>query len=563
MVITALALALAWLLPVHQLPWTNFHADAWLTAVLLLSTWFFLLQKQQKVQRQPWPLPALFAACLCLVPLAQLQLGLIRLEGTAWLGSAYLLGFSLAILAGARLQRQGMHSLPDALFLALGIAATCSAALQGCQWLRVTDGCWCTGNWVLTPGDTSRPSANVGQVNNLSTLLVWGILAYGWAWYRKVTSGLLACGGIMLLVLGLVLTQSRTGLLELGVVTACAWLWHKHLPARVAPAVISLFFLLAVLLTVWMPDISAALWLDFDSTVSHRTRQEPRLQIWGMFLQAAWHQPWFGHGWGQTLLAQVMPTTVLPPLVKADSWLYNHAHNLFVDLIVWVGIPVGLALVACICGWFGRAFWRVRNAEQGWLLLLLLTVGIHAMLELPLHHAYFLLPAGLVIGALAHAQDQPVFFTSYKITLFFWLAATIIFITILVDYFKAEESYNELRLENSRVLSKVPRLPPDVLLLTQLRDVIVVARLPAAPGMSAQQIRLVEGVALNYPSPANLLRWAAVLGQNGRPAEAGKWLTRLCELSRPDQCAYSKKNWLQLQNKSEILRSIAWPETEK
>ncbi len=559
-VIVALLLGLTWLLPIHQYPWTSFHSDAWMAGVLLAASWIFLLRQPQG--RQPWPLPALLALLLSLVPIVQLGLGLIRLDGIAWLSCVYLIGFCMAVLAGARLQQQQVHILLDTLFLALGMAATFSVALQGCQWLRVTDGCLCAGTWVLVPGDSSRPSANLAQVNNLATLMIWGLLAYGWAWYRKVASALLVCCGAVLLLVGLVLTQSRTGLLELGLVAIAAHVWRANLPSKTAPKIVSIFFLLALLLTWFMPEINAALALEFFSSLTTRTRSEPRLQIWTMFLQASWLQPWLGHGWSQTLLAQAIPTTVLPPLVKADAWLYNHSHNLFVDLIVWLGIPAGLGLTACICGWVGRAAWRIRSAEQVWLLLLLLAVGIHAMLELPLHHAYFLLPAGLAVGALAQLQDRSLFFTGHKATLSLWLVATAVFVIIVVDYFKVEESYNELRLERSRVLSKVPRLPPDVILLTQLRDMIVVARLPAVTGMSADQIRLVESVALNYPTSLNLLKWAAVLGLNGRPAEAAMWLARLCELSRPDQCAYSKNSWLQLQNKNQILRAIKWPEAE-
>ena len=47
------------------------------------------------------------------------------------------------------------------------------------------------------------------------------------------------------------------------------------------------------------------------------------------------------------------------------------------------------------------------------LMTLLLVTTNHALLELPLHHAYFLLPVGLVIGALDQRMArEPVFTTA-------------------------------------------------------------------------------------------------------------------------------------------------------
>ena len=61
-----------------------------------------------------------------------------------------------------------------------------------------------------------RPHNNIGQPNQLATLLLWGLLDSGWAYVdQKIRSTivvLMSC--FLLLVIGL--TQSRTGWLQIG-----------------------------------------------------------------------------------------------------------------------------------------------------------------------------------------------------------------------------------------------------------------------------------------------------------------------------------------------------------
>ena len=206
----------------------------------------------------------------------------------------------------------------------------------------------------------------------------------------------------------------------------------------------------------------------------------------------------------------------------------------------------------------------VKNSGDALLVMFVLAVGLHAMLELPIHHAYFLLPLGLVVGVIdIRLQNTQVFFSNFKSTILIWLVATLLFAVIVRDYFLVEESYNELRLEKSRVLSKVQRLPPDVLLLTQLRDFIILARLQPSPPMTIEQVEWIRKVALTYPNPPNLLKLATALALKGQTLEAQNFLKRLCVLSRAEQCAFAKTSWLVLQSKFPQLEAVNWPSQEK
>lgn len=555
--IGAAALALCWLLPNHQVPWTAFHADVWSAGILLFFTGFCLFKRHKQT---PWSYLSVVVAGLCLWPLFQLGLGQIALSGTAWIGTSYMVGLLLAVLVGARWQASKAGELQDILFAAIGIAATISVTVQLCQWLRVDDGCFCRSIWIAEPDGTNRLSANLGQPNQMATLLVWGMLAYGWAWQRASISAGFATTGSAFLLIGLAMTQSRTGAVAVGLVVLCAWFWRSLLPSNTAVKTVTALGLGYVALLVLLPYISSLLLLDYTSNIAARTKFETRFDIWAMFLSAAWQQPWIGYGWGQTLLAQIMPTTVIPQALTGTGTYYAHAHNLFLDLIIWLGIPLGVTVSIGILFWVARAIAAVKTSQDALAVMLVLTVGLHAMLELPLHYAYFLLPFGLVVGTLdvsVKALNRGV--VGQKTMACVFALATLLFTLVVRDYFAAEESYNRLRLERARILTNVPRTAPDVVLLTQLRDFIVVARLEPSPHMTSQQMDLVEGVALAYPNVQNMIKMTTSMIFQGRIREAQQWLSRICQISTAETCTYAKGLWGSLQIKFTAIRDVPWP----
>ena len=545
-------------MPNHYVPWNSFHVDAWIAVTLLFLAGFGLAQGRGAT---PLTWATVVIAGVCFIPLLQWGLGQVKLSGTAWVGTAYLMGLLLAVLTGMRWQASRPGELMDILFTAIALAATVSVALQICQWLRLDDGCFCGSPWMAKQGESSRISANLGQPNQLATLLIWGILAYGWAWQRGKVRGSFAFVAAAFLLIGLALTQSRTGALALGTVLLGTLFWRRLLASNLplkAVAALALYFVVVVLV---LPIASDFLLLGYSSNMLARTQGETRVDAWIMFLGAALNHPWVGYGWDQTLFAQVSPTTVVPSSLASVGAYFSHAHNLFLDLVIWFGIPAGGTLSLAIVWWTIRAIKGATTSQGAIALLLVLTVGLHAMLELPLHYAYFLLPVGLVVGTLeASAPTRAVGIVGQKAMVGLFLAVALLLGLIIKDYFEVEESYNELRLERNRIMTTVPRTPPDVILLTQLRDFIVVSRLEPSPDLSAQQMRLIENVTLIYPTAENMAKMATVFVYQGRIQEARLWLSRICQVSDKSNCAWAKVRWERLQKKYAALRGLAWPE---
>jgi len=163
--------SLCWLIPVHSPPWTTFPADAWFALIALVGASVVVVRTHQGLN---WHgLPCLVAA-LVVLPWVQFFWGVLPFAGQAWISSAYLLGFLFALLIGARWEQADSSQLGHALFIAIGIAAIASVGLQLYTWLELTDS-GVMGMWSL--GATgSRPYANLGQPNQLATLLVWGLI---------------------------------------------------------------------------------------------------------------------------------------------------------------------------------------------------------------------------------------------------------------------------------------------------------------------------------------------------------------------------------------------------
>jgi Virulence factor membrane-bound polymerase, C-terminal len=108
----------------------------------------------------------------------------------------------------------------------------------------------------------------------------------------------------------------------------------------------------------------------------------------------------------------------MTPFVNRPTAFFDHTHNLPLQLLVELGVPLALAVMAllAVALWQG---WRRAGAaaddgmaicSRAALVLVLLT-GLHSLVEYPLWYAYFLLPTalawGLVLGLPAAGQDAP------------------------------------------------------------------------------------------------------------------------------------------------------------
>jgi O-antigen ligase len=552
-VLATLLVAASWLLPNHTYPWTSFHADAWMAVALALIAGVVLARTRTLA------LSALDGVVLSMasLPLLHFAAGLVPFAGQAWVSTAYLVGLLLAMLIGRQWQAWRPMAMGDVLFGSFLIASVISVGLQLYQWASLADDRGVYDIWVIGLAQT-RPYGNLGQPNQMATVLLWGLIASGWALYRGVLGRI---GGTLVavwLVLGLALTESRTGFLGLCAVVAATWYWRKLWRDR------KMAWYVTALIPVYFAAVAAmqrgasGLLLDRASSVIGRSVSEVRPALWSMIVDAITEHPWFGYGWNQVLSAH-LTVAERHPQVPA---LFGNAHNAVLDVIVWAGIPIGLAVTAAAAVWLWAALSRIAAAPQALYFLVIVVVGLHAMLELPLQYAYCLLPMGLAVGALSAdlriGWTLPPTRTAWRATVVLLAAAAILLALIVRDYFHVEARTTEVRLKLARVHMEVPPPPPDVAVLTQFRSILDLALMEPATGVNEEHLQRARDVATLVISYRNLSQLPVLLALNGHVAEAKCWMGKAMTLVAPDSRADLLSDWRDYQLRYPQLAGIAW-----
>ncbi len=547
----ACALSWCWLLPNHYPPWPAFHMETWAAAALLPMAAAVLWRTRDEMRMS---VLAVGVLGLSVMPWLQYAAGMIPFAGTAWMAFAYLVGLALAILVGQRWEWSSPAQLGDGLFMAIGIAALMSVGLQLHQWLQLDlMDIWLMGNAY------GRPFANFGQPNQLGTLLLWGILALSWGASRAYIRPVVMVVATVYLLFGLALTASRTAWVGVVLLVLATWYWRALWPWRSAPWIATALALCFFAFVRIIPLMTNALLLssvEGELEALERLSSDIRPQAWALFLDAIRQRPWFGYGWNQVVTAHLAVAVDHPPL----RMLFSQSHNLFLDLLLWCGIPLGLAISGLLISWIWRRFRAIQDPASALMFLLVMVVGNHAMLELPLHYAYFLLPVGLVMGALdSRLYGRVGTFRQRWLASALWLGSVVLLAVIVRDYARIEASYQVLRFEWANIRTKASREPPPVLVIDQLRDLIAISRFEPHSGLSVEQLVWMRHVASLNPSPGVIHKLAAALVWNGQPDEATLWLRRLCAVASRNQCEVIKNSWQKQSESDPRIAAVPWP----
>ncbi len=551
--LAAVLVAIGWLLPNHYPPWAAFHMDAWLALLMLITAWVVLLPASNlRIDSLP-----VLTAGMALVTVVQGFTGLVLFGGVVVGGALYLLGFSLSYWVGQEWERQKSLQAIDGLFAAVVIAAFVSVGMQLDQWFKLD----ALDIWSMGPG-LGRPFANFGQPNQLASFLLWGVLALGWGYLRGVLRPVIAIVAALFLLWGLALTHSRTTWIAWLWLNLAAWYWRACWPDKRLPWVVlglTLFFVASVFAVGWL---NIALDLNPLAATDElgRMRGELRPTAWRMFLDAAWQRPWFGYGMNQVAIAHLMVAPDYPALFG----IFAHAHNLFLDFCLWFGLPLGLLGSALVLRWFwlhGRA---VRTAHHAVVFTALLIMLNHAMLELPLHYAYFLLPTGLMAGVLhtisglQGSGQRNAFVLPRRALLAVLCGVSLLWVLVVRDYWHVENSYRELRFELANFKYRVRGTEPDVVVLTQWRDYIRMARTDTMKVLSEAELQQLTDIVSALPSPAGIYKLAAALALRQQTDKASLWLVRLCKTQAVQQCDAVRSDWQEKARTYPEMAHVDW-----
>jgi O-antigen ligase len=492
-------------------------------------------------------------APMVIAALLSLQLGAfpqsMALSSLGMLGSA-----ALMVSAGADLAARPNAIAVFSWFCRALLAAGVASALVG--MVQVFAPTWADGVWVAAYRQEGRAAGNFRQPNHLASLLLWAMVAlvslrelgHCWARWRL----LLMWGLATLLAVSMELTGSRMGALSMALLAA----WgaaDRRLSDQSRGLLLSLPVLYAAGYLAMLAygelqhqAVGAVLRVTADATT---ISLNSRLNVWRTVLILIAQQPWTGVGFGEFNIAWA-----LTPLPGRPQAFFDHAHNLALQLLVELGVPVGSVVLALLA----TAMWRVckqardLSGRQGTAarsgLAMVLVILLHSQLEFPLWYAYFLLPTAFIWAfvlqlpsAQETAESRPIQSTGSTPSLvgaMIAMGAVTLAVAAVLDLQWVAEIY-----EPTRGLSMSERLlkGQTSTLFAHHAD-LEVATADAADVTDAQSLAAgFEHARHLLLTPALMVAWARRCDAQQQPARASTLVQRLAEFNSPTATAFFRE----------------------
>jgi O-antigen ligase len=304
---------------------------------------------------------------------------------------------ALLVVIGAALARSGMAPTAfHALCVALVVAGVFGALIGAVQVFAPQ---WADGT-LIAQISGGRAAGNLRQPNHLSSLLLWSLVALVWLTERGRIGSIATPALSALLLAGIVLSASRTGML--GVLMLGAWgLLDRRLSRHTRRLLLASPIVFALLwggLAAWAHHSQHL--FGGDAQLAKGDISSSRFAIWSNTLALIASHPWLGVGWGEFNFAWT-----LTPFPDRPVAFFDHTHNLPLQFAVELGVPLALLVLALLGGALWRAFRAgPESADPATSLtmraafLMVLMMAVHSQLEYPLWYAHFLLPTAFAFG---------------------------------------------------------------------------------------------------------------------------------------------------------------------
>jgi len=399
----AMAAALPPLLAYNQTPAATLYNQ-----LLALAGWGLVLCLWAR-STPGWRTGLTSAAAAALVLLAVAPLTSVTwraLPLSLGLGATAIIGAGLAVLLVAQgLSQDARRLAAEALCCGLLVAGLASVAI-GVMQVFLPDAA--DGIVIARSGVVGSAVGNLRQPNHLASLMMWASIGAvfvterrGW---REALPPLLCA-----FVFTVVLSASRTG--YIGIAMLALW--------GIVDRTLSRSARLSLLATPLMLGVCWWLMAQWSAESGHAFRAASRLAEGAgsptrlAILRDAWAltvaNPWLGVGWGEFNFAWS-----LTPFPDRPIAFFDHTHNIASQLAVELGLPWAGAILALLA-WALCKAWNGAGRADGdaplrrAALMMVLTIGLHSLLEYPLWYAYFLLPACFALGLAlpARTPDRP------------------------------------------------------------------------------------------------------------------------------------------------------------
>lgn len=509
----------SWLAPDHYRPWVSFHSEALAVAGCLIIIISLLAHSNQMAKA---PAICRWIISAALLPWLQYATGTGLFAGDALICSLYLCALAGAVWVGSDLARQSTlarKSRLAALYHGLWMVAMASAAIGLVQWFQLSGS---LGMYGVQSDLGDRAMGNLGQANQLATLILIGTVTFAWAYERGTIGGSTFGLGSALLTLVLVMTQSRAGMISVLLIVGFI-IWKKrNIKMRLTTRAVTIW---AVAFSVWtlaLPHVSEALMLSEVRSIGSAGPVNERITMWKQVGFAIWQSPWLGYGWNQTPTAHAAGAVAFP-----SSITYTNAHSFVMDILAWNGLPLGLLLCGIIAWWFLTRIWRCATIDAIVAMAALLPFAMHSMVEYPFTYAYFLIAAGFMVGIVeANHPDAKTIAVWRQPVWSLLLVWSGIGTYLGYEYLLIEEDFRVVRFESLRIgQTPIEYKVPHIWMASHMATMLNASRLRPHPGMSSDEMETLRTSSSRFAYGAVRFRYAQALALNGNVPEASHQMT--------------------------------------
>ena len=319
----------------------------------------------------------------------------------------YLMAGACVCLLGA-LAAAWLHGLPTsstdgpervraALKAVVGVA-TVSALVGVVQYLQLP-----ISEFLVSPVTRIGASyGNLRQPNLFALLGVLGLIALivlrskAASRFHGLFNGL-AAFVFSILLMGIVLSTSRAGTLLIGMISVWGLMesWRTRKPRWMMLLALPVYFLFRYI----------AVQIDLQGLLPFYGSVRPglistaiegdywRQTIWLKSLELIKAHPVWGVGFGNIGFSMFTETLPVPHPPATE-----HAHNLFLQLAVELGISIAVAWTFILMILVIRSRHALKTFEGRALAFFLLVMLVHNLLEYPIWYSYFLLPSAFTLG---------------------------------------------------------------------------------------------------------------------------------------------------------------------
>jgi O-antigen ligase len=531
-------LSLAYLLPYHTYPIPTFFND-------FLTVWGFVIavvfvggDKEVRI-RLPWI--AVLPLAIALLIGVQMAIGLVSTNSEGVFPIVYFLLAAVAIVIGASITaRQGDSSrfctyLAYA-FVFVGLVSDVIGTFQ----FFAKESMFAPFMMLLEhkPHTAVRTVANIGQSNQLALLYCFSIASVWWLYQAARLRAAVAIGIVLVLLWGLVLTQSRIGWMIAPAFALLFYGWNKTATnKKVLAGLIAGFLVFYALMIALLPTISAAILDVAVASPGQRVgggANSERLTLFQQALQISLNHPWFGTGWGSFITEQS----------KLDwnsghSIYANNAHNLVLNFAAELGWPITIAVFGVLAYWFFTScVRRDLSQESKFAILIFIAVLLHSMVEFPLWYALVLIPLALLMGMVhqeRHASKEMTISRVYTVLFFFAMSAGLVFVAN--DYRRVTMAYQYLGMGSLGFDVKGGSADKQgFTIFPQYYDYFRFAQTEAVEDMPPETIAFMEKISERFGEVPNIKHMALIYTLNHRTDDA---VSKLVKIRQFDQCGYS------------------------